>query len=271
MRSRHIKMTEEEFLLLPYEPGWKIEYWDGRAHFTPRHRAVIVRAPVSERVVGSLQGRLVRPVTPGDAPALIQVFYEAFRRTVEYCDWKDAAIRESAQSAIQTYFGGKRGSPHAASCSSIAATNPATVTGAALVVQGRDCPTLDILFIRPRWQRRGLANALVSSAMNALFASGETHLGSAFDLANESSRVWHERFGFVELPDLFLAQSRAYAARHELWRREKMGGLTEREREALARECASRQAHIEALEKVSGRDGFEAVAPVLRRSRRSPD
>lgn len=264
-------MTEEEYDLLPYQAGWKCEYYDGRAHSTPRHTAVIVRAPVTVRGVDKHIARLVRPVIPDDAPCLIQAFYEAFRNTVEYCDWEDEAIRASAQSAIRSYFSGKRGSPHPASFLSVAATNPATVTGAALVVQGRECPTLDILFIRPRWQRRGLANALVSSAMNALFASGETHLGSAFDLANESSRVWHERFGFVELPDLFLAQSRAYAARHELWRREKMGGLTEREREALARECASRQAHIEALEKVSGRDGFEAVAPVLRRSRRSPD
>lgn len=263
MRSRRIKMTVEEFELLPLQAGWKCEYWDGRAHFTPRHTAVIVRAPISARVVETHTARLVRPVTPDDTPALVQVFYESFRRTVEYCDWEDDAIRESARSAIKGYWNGKRGAPHPASFLSVAATNPATVTGAALVVQGRECPALDILFIRR--QRRGLGSALVSSAMNALLADGETLLESAYDLANEGSRLWHEKFGFTELPDLLLAQSRAYAARHELWRREKTGDLTRTERTALKNECALWKTQVKALEPIAERDGFDAVSPIMRR------
>ena len=271
MRSQRVRMTVEEFELLPYQAGWKCEYWDGRAHFTPRHTAVIVRAPIVVRVVKKVKTRLVRRVTPDDSPALIQVFYESFRRTVEYCDWEDATIYESAESAIRSYWKGKRGDPHPASFLSVAATNPATVTGAALVVQGHECPALDILFIRPRWQRKGLATALVSTAMNALFESGETVLNSAFDLANENSRVWHEKFGFVELPDLMLAQSRATAAGHELWRREKIGNLTEQERVALENECAMRESDVEELEAIAERDGFDAVSPVLRRrGRKNP-
>lgn len=260
-------MTVEEYHRQPLITGWKCEYYDGRAHYTPRHTAVIVRAPVTQRIVESSKARLVRPITPDDTEALIHAFYESFRRTVEYCDWEDAAIRESAESAIKSYWKGKRGSPHPASFLSVAATNPATITGAALVVQGHDCPALDILFIRPRWQRKGLGTLLVSTAMNALFADGETTLESAFDLANEGSRLWHEKMGFTELPDLFLAQGRAYAARHEYWRRERVGDLTETERTALKNECAARQATVEELENIAERDGFDAVSPVLRRKR----
>lgn len=265
MRSRRIKMTVEEYHRLPLIPGWKCEYYDDRAHYTPRHTAVIVRAPVTMRMVEPSKARLVRLVTPDDTDALIHAFYESFRHTVEYCDWKDDAIRASAESAIRSYWKGKRGSPHPASVLSVAAANPAAVTGAALVVQGHECPALDILFVRPRWQRKGLATALVSTAMNALSANGETVLESAYDLANEDSRVWHGKFGFTELPDLMLAQGRAYAARHEYYRRERIGDLTESERTALKSECDFWKSKVKELEAIAERDGFDAVAPMRRR------
>lgn len=265
MRSRRVAMSFEEYELLPRKPGWKQEYYGGRLHMTPRHTAVVVRAPVLSVAVPTTQSRLQRPVTPDDAPALTRAFYEAFRNTVEFCDWKEAAIVESAEKSIRTYFAGKRGSPHPASRISVAASNPATLTGAALLVQSRECACLDILFIRPRWQRRGVATALLGAAMQSLHQAGETQMESAYDLANEASRAWHEGMGFVELPDLHLARLRASDVRHELWRREQMNTLSTPERERLEQERALWEVRVEELETIADRDGYEAVTPFLRR------
>ena len=49
MRSQHIPMTWEEYERHEWRFGWKHEYWDGQAHFTPRHNLVFVRTPVEPR------------------------------------------------------------------------------------------------------------------------------------------------------------------------------------------------------------------------------
>ena len=35
IRSQHLPMSFAEWELLPYQPGWKYEHWDGCAHITP--------------------------------------------------------------------------------------------------------------------------------------------------------------------------------------------------------------------------------------------
>jgi GNAT superfamily N-acetyltransferase len=109
-------MSFEEFRLLPRDPGWKYEYFDGMAHITPRPRLATVRVAVEARA-------------------------------------KDG------------------------------------------------CPLLDMLFVRPSWQRRGLATALVSWCLRELLAQGEAALRSRYLLTNEQSRAWHQRFGFTLEPD----------------------------------------------------------------------
>jgi GNAT superfamily N-acetyltransferase len=89
---------------------------------------------------------------------------------------------------------------------------------------------------RRRWQRHGLGTALVSAVMNELADLGEQTLGSAYNVANTPSIAWHRKLGFEEVPDLFLARARGAVARHELKRRERIGGLTEQEQRALEAE-----------------------------------
>jgi GNAT superfamily N-acetyltransferase len=107
----------------------------------------------------------------------------------------------SARENIRDFFAGDRGEVLPSSCLAVdegAEDLVELVAGAALVTRAKDgCPLLDMLFVRPRWQRRGLAAALVSWSLRELLAQGEATLRSRYLLANEPSRAWHQRFGFT--------------------------------------------------------------------------
>jgi len=168
---------------------------------------------------------------------MIDAFVAAFRDTIEYCDCDDEQILDSARDSVSGFFSGERGSPHPASRLALVSQPEGereSVVGASLVVGMRDgSPLLDILFVTPEWQRRGVATALVSSVVDRLHDSGRGFLKSRYNLGNHASRAWHRTFGFVEDSDLFLAQVYHRHAEHELCRREKLGNLTREERNKL--------------------------------------
>lgn len=257
-------MSIEEFELLPMRPGWKYEYWDGRAHITPREHGVIVAMPVTPRLVNT--SLVLRRATSADAPELTTAFLEAFIDSVEYCDWETQKICEAADKAIRSHFAGERGKPHLASRAAMGFDRERgcdSIVGAALLAHAPRYSMLDLLFVRPDWQRDGIATALLSDAMNELHSGGESILKSAYHAANEASMNWHHRFGFVEEPDLMRARLYSSAARHELWRREKIGGLLERDRVELQAEADRWEIEVERLEEIADREGYKAVAPIL--------
>lgn len=237
MRSRKIPMSPEEFRHLPREVGWKYEYSGGCAHIRPRHLVAQLRVLVAPRSLPDT-GCDIRPVFPVDTPGLVRAFLDGFRDTVEYCDYSAADFRHSGEDAVATFFAGRRGAFDAASRLATPCDDPAVVAGAALIVRKGDGPFLDMLFIRERWQRAGLATALVGSVLNALHETGAPHLGSAYNVANVPSVAWHHRFGFVERPNFPLARARAQVLRHELSRRGSVGDLTDADRAALEAEAA---------------------------------
>ncbi len=265
MRSRHVAMSWEEFELLPAHPGWKQEYWDGTAHITPRARSAVVRVAVAPRPLRSALP--IRPLSPADEASLVSAYLDAFAETVEYCDWDRSAIEKSAKTCLQDFFSGRHGEVLPASCSSLDATAETAaeaVVGAALLVRKKDgTPMLDILFVRPRWQRSGLATALVSWSLNELHRNGETSLRSRYHLANEASRAWHRTFGFEEEPDLRLAELYLRCAAHELWRGEKRGDLGEAQRLRLLAEKEGWERRVRELEALVREKGSEAVSPGL--------
>jgi GNAT superfamily N-acetyltransferase len=186
---------------------------------------------------------------------------------VDYWDWKREAIRRSASDSIRTCCEGRRGTFHPASFLAVAPTGR-SIAGAALLVQGGEGPNLDLLFVRPRWHRRGLATALVQSAVNTLHDLGETHLDSGHNVANDASAAWHREFGFIELPDWLRARDEAACAEHELWRREQIGDLDAAERVALETQAAHWRAVADELEQIADRDGYDAVSPLRRHRKR---
>jgi len=264
MRTRPTPMTLDEFHRLPRRPGWKHEYWGGRAYIQPRPSVAIARASVVPRPAIVPDGSRLRPATPGAAPLLVHAFFDAFRDSIDYWDYSLSRIRADAQNSIETYFGGKRGAFHPASCLALTGRS---IVGAALVVEDADGPNLDLLFVRPRWQRRGLGLALVQSTMNALHEAGETHLDGGYNVANDASAAVHRRLGFEELPELLNAQDQLHCARHELRRREQGGDLTDAERQELERALAHWEAVHQELRAVRDRDSYKAVSPILRRGR----
>ena len=203
---------------------------------------------------------------PEDAVHLVPAFFDAFRDSVDYWDYPPAAVRKSARESIAGVFAGKRGVFHAASFLAVAPTRR-SIAGAALIVTDVDGPNLDLLFVRPRWQRLGLATALAQSAMNTLYELGEPILDSGHDVANAASAEWHRRFGFVELPDLMRAKEEAACAHWELRRREEEGTLKVAEHRALKAQAAHWKRQAADLEAIAERDGWEAVSPILRRGR----
>jgi RimJ/RimL family protein N-acetyltransferase len=115
---------------------------------------------------------------------------------------------------------------------------------------------LDILFVIPEWQRQGVATALTSATINELYNVGVKTLKSRYFLGNNESRAWHQKFGFVEEPDLFLARLYYHQAKHELWQREKIGNLTEIKREALLSKIDQWQTRVDDLEKIAKQQGL---------------
>jgi GNAT superfamily N-acetyltransferase len=203
MRSRHTIMSLAEFRLLPRDPGWKYEYFDEMAYVSPRWRVATVRVGVDSRPLESPLPS--RRVMASDREGLAAAYVAAFADSVEYCDVPLDGIASSARKNIRDFHAGDRGEALPASCVAVdeAAEDPVeVVAGAALLTRPKDgCPLLDMLFVRPRWQRRGLADALVSWSLRELLAQGEATLRSRYLLANEPTRAWHQHFGFTVEPD----------------------------------------------------------------------
>jgi GNAT superfamily N-acetyltransferase len=251
----------EQYRMLHRHPGWKYEYWDGQVHITPRHLVAVAHVEVSPRQVDATVN--LREVTRADEADLIAAFLDAFSGSVDYCDWPQPRIEENAVENIRGFFEERYGKPHHASRLADADWDGlSAVLGAVLITSCKNGPRLQILFVRPGWQRRGLATALVSCALNALPGSGARRLTSSYNLANEASLRWHSRFGFVEQPDLLIARVRLQCALHELRRRE--GDLDDEESARLEAESTRFSAQVSALEEIAEREGFDAVAPLLR-------
>jgi len=265
MRSPEIPMTVDEYQLLPFEPGWKCEYWNGKAHYSPRYHAVVTTIAVAPRDVDT--DCMLRQPAESDIEALTPVYIAAFSETIEYFGYSQGQIAEAARRDLMNYFAGEHGRPTSASCLAIAPeSNPdeETIAGAAMVTSAENGPLLYLLFVAPQWQRRGLATAMVSAAINELHELGEKTLTSRYHIGNEQSLSWHQRFGFVEEPDMRRARLYLQQARVELWRREKVGHLTAEEREKLTAVVTRWESEVENLERIEDQYGFDAVHPMAR-------
>jgi RimJ/RimL family protein N-acetyltransferase len=262
LRRRSVKLTYEEYELLPFEPGWVCEYHNGRAHFMPRYHPVVTTLQITPRQAEAACP--LRPARPDDAAALLEAYVAAFGVSIEYCEDTPEQLASAARRALAQHFSGERGNPLAASRVAVDPQAPEKLLGAALLTSGKDSARLDLLFVHPRWQGRGLASALVAEAVNQLYRFGERKLMSRYHIGNEASRAWHQRFGFREEPDLRRAQLYLQAAQHELWRRERLGLLNTVARQLLTAEAAQWEAEVERLSVIQAEQGYEAVSAIYR-------
>jgi GNAT superfamily N-acetyltransferase len=242
MKSKHIPMSIEEFELMEHPFGWKVEYFSGKGHLTPREHHVRTQLTLAPQVVAG-SGQIV-PVDPSLKEQMIAAFFEAFEDSVEFCDWSLQDIRNHAAKNINNYFQGVRGKPHPVSRMALE-PNSQQIIGLALFVEKKEQQVeLDLLLVQPSYQRRGIATQMVARSIDSLYAEGVKDLRSGYHICNDRSRDWHRSLGFEEIPDYFYCRLKAAWYRDRIWRLEKLGSTeqieelrTEKERwERLGKE-----------------------------------
>lgn len=262
MRSQHLSMPIDQFNTMPRNIGWRYEYFDNQAHITPSCKIATTVIDVKSHNVD--YPYTLQSVKGEDQSKLISAFIEFFEDTIEYCDWDKEKIAESASESIQGYFSGKWGKPLSNSCVALVNQfNKNIIVGTALLVESDNGPLLKILFVIPSWQRKKVATALISTALNELHKNRFKSLTSHYVLGNSAAKSWYKYLGFKEIPDLFIAKIYLYHAIHELDRREGLGDLSEFEYKKLFSEVEKWKVEVEKLENIAERYGLKAVLPCL--------
>jgi GNAT superfamily N-acetyltransferase len=228
-----IAMSFEDYDALENPFGWKVEYWDGHARLSPRSIGVTTRINLSPRQFAHSYGLV--PVRAEDRDRMISGYFDAFSDSVEFCGWSPEAIAESGVKAIGHYLAGTRGEALSASVIALAPGSQELV-GLALVIRRPDRdPALDLLYVRPGFQRQGVATAMLNWAIDRLLESGFQTLSSRYHICNEDSRLWHHHQGFADEYDWYYIKLKMSWYRSEIWRREQLkltDGLEELKREA---------------------------------------
>jgi GNAT superfamily N-acetyltransferase len=220
MKRKCIPMTFAEYEVLEHPFGWKVEYWDGQAHLTPREVCVTTRIDLSPRSL--TQNYALIPAHPNFTEQMIGGYFEVFVDSVEFCDWTVEQVQDNAEKCIGHYFAGTRGESLPAS---VIALEPDShkLAGLALFILTREQkPHLRLLYVRPQFQRKGVATAMVDWGINSLIESNFQELFSTYHICNEESRLWHHRFGFQDNYDPYYIRFKLAWLTQEIWRRKKL-------------------------------------------------
>jgi RimJ/RimL family protein N-acetyltransferase len=255
MKSLKISMTIEEFHLAEFPFGWKDEYCDGFAYFTPRKHGVLMKMPVEKRQINTSVE--IQPISKVTVEELIELFYAAFVDSVEFCDYTKAEVRKRARSNIREFFAGERGIPQLELSQTVVLPGEKNnLIGACLISKYKYGFKNEILFVHPDCQNKGIGTGLVSSVLNDLHQRGEKVFWSEYHICNEQSATWHKKFGFVEEPDIMTAKFRRSFLRHEIWRNQELKNVEKvRELKPLLEKS---EAEVERLAKIEEID-FDAA------------
>lgn len=254
MGPMHRKASLQEYHDLPWQLGYKHEYYGGKIHVSVSHAAVVtLRLPLQPRtpVIGA------RPLRSDDLDALLALYWLSLRQVPEFIEYPAAAYRKTVRQAVAGYLE-KVEQPWFSAARVMAERR--VLTAAAFLVPTRLGPILQPIFVRPNRWRRGLGSQVLHHVENRLLEMGATHLYSNCHLANASSLAWHHRYGFEELPDVSVAAFRLRYFSHELERRRRLRQITDAEAAVLEQERARWQAEHDRLEKIQEAD-FRAAHP----------
>ncbi len=222
-----ISMSYEDFDVMEQPFGWKVEYWDGYARLTPHGMGVKTKINLIPRSFSPTHP--IVPVTPDDRDRILTGYFEAFSPSVEFCGWPAEDIQDCAERDVGKYFAGIRGEPLSASAIALAPDFQELI-GLLLVSQRSPQDAfMDSLYVRPAFQRQGVATAMLHWSIDRLIALGFQTLTSRYHVCNEPSRHWHHGQGFEDEYDRYYIQMKIGWCRSEIWRREKLGLTTELE------------------------------------------
>ncbi len=192
-------MPLSDFHKLPRRLGWRYDYSDGQAFFYPEDITVDVFLPVGAPVPLPAEFRYrLCAVEEHNVHGLEDLYFNAFRPTVESYGLDDDDLRGEFQFSLIVYLSGACGKPMPHSMAILAGGRP---IAAALVIDGRAGPTLKMIMVEPEYQRRRLASGLLAEVMERLRREGYDGIHSCYLAANEASRAWYSSIGFIERPN----------------------------------------------------------------------
>ncbi|HEU4740845.1 MAG TPA: GNAT family N-acetyltransferase [Meiothermus sp.] len=260
MKSQRIPMSVEEYELLPWKRGWKYEY-SGEAWITPREIVEVVTLEIRHQPFVTPY-RIEHPRETLHSQ-IFNGLASAYRDGIEFCDCEPQSFEQAIYAMTAQFISLAQSRKHA-----WVITFPydggSRVLAGCYVKDLGERAVLESLFVRPEWQRAGLATALLHHLVNQLASQGKTSLESGYWLGNEASAAWHRAVGFRVLPDLNITRLDRLHVWHELERRERLSlGETE-ETKALKVELDRLEREIDRLEKIADEEGFAAVSPLLR-------
>lgn len=248
-------MSVTDYHVMPREPGWKYEYFDGQCHVTPSHTIVTGRLALELQALNANpDGVRLEPIVPEMIDALLEAAFDAFHDTIEYCDWEPHKIRQSLQGELEHLFAGTKKQLLDAS---FAALEAERVIGAALSLQSPIGPELSLFFVARDWQRRGVGRALLKAVIERLHADGARDLHVLWAAGNPASDAFYRKHGFEVLPDLFHANHMRNVAHANLAHAEHIGGDVR----TAQLEVQFWEDQVETLERVRDEQGFDAVTP----------
>ncbi|MEM9090761.1 MAG: GNAT family N-acetyltransferase [Cyanobacteria bacterium P01_F01_bin.53] len=220
-----IPMSISQYELSEHPLGWKTEYWDGKAHLTPREMGVKIcldLASLSPPPSQNPHPHTLIPLDESYTEQMIDGYFAAFINSVEFCDWPVKAIQDSAQRDIAGYFTGKTGAPSPAS---VIALEPNTQKLAGLAmfrIKGEREAHLSLLYVRWPFRRQGLATAMLHHGIHHLRQANYQQLNSRYHICNDHSRQFYHKLGFKDIFDPHYLRIKIGYLRHEISRREKL-------------------------------------------------
>ena len=218
-------MSIEEYELSEHPLGWKMEYWDGAAHLTPREMGVRTRLDLTTFSLPEAQNPFEHPLIPVDdsyAEQMIDGYFACFVNSVEFCNWPIKEIQAAAQRDITNYLAGQRGKPSPAS---VIALDPKTqkLAGLALFKIKGEQIHLRLLYVRSPHRRQGIATAMIHHGIHHLTVENHQQLTTRYHICNPQSRQFYHKLGFQDVYDPMYIRIKIGYLRQEIWRREKLG------------------------------------------------
>lgn len=235
-----LPISIEQFHTLPRNPGYKYEYWDGRAVLTPRPKSADCVRDLSP--VELVERHEIKPLPTADILGLADIFAGAFAHVQPFQSLGREAADAAARDCLEKTVTGRDGPLVADACFQAwgrwgpeergpvgailitlnrpeAATEshapPWTDPPADAVERRLGVPHLTWVFVHWTEARRGVGTALLAAAVSKLAEMGYTQLASTFALDNPASALWHWQHGFRLLPFM------------SAWRRERLKKLSE--------------------------------------------
>lgn len=206
MRWDGASMDAAKFRTLPQVPGYRYELLDGTARIRPVDSPLILLAARTDDGMAPARppaSVTLRPPRLRDRDALVNLWTDLFAERPDHGRAGREHIRADAQKRVDALLDSSNEPLLDWAC---VAFHDGAVVGALLPDMFGSYPQIDVLFVAPDWQRRGVGTTLLRTFAQAVRADDAPCVVSTSHPANRASRGWHRAMGFCPLPSRPLIQ-----------------------------------------------------------------